>query len=272
MDFLSGSNDLGTLGLGLLIAGAAAGLFSGVLGRGAGLILVPALFLVALSAGLRPDSAIHMAVGTSFLCLVPLTLAHAGTVKPGATTRRLMLPVLAGLVAAAGLTMLFHRLSGIVLIYLFAAASLVAVVLTVAVDPARVRSEGRDVAAAIVAFLGTLVSGLTGLSGTALTTPALTATGVPPKDAAGAAAWFAIPITIAGAIAALVAGWGVEGLPRYSYGYVNLLAFGIAAPVAFATNLIAAHYADAIEAKKLRLLFAAFVLFSAARMLWSILG
>jgi Sulfite exporter TauE/SafE. len=270
MDFLSGSNDLGTLGLGLLMAGAAAGLFSGVLGRGAGLILVPALFLVAQSAGLRPDSAIHVAVGTSFLCLVPLALLHASRMKPG--LRRLVLPVLAGLVLAIGLTLLFHPLNGIVLIYIFAAAALAAVVLTVAVDPARVRIEGRGLAAAIVAFVGTLVSGLTGLGGTALTTPALIATGVPPKDAATAAAWFAIPITIAGAVAALVSGWDADGLPRYSYGYVNLLAFGVAAPVAFATNLIAAHYADVLEAKKLRLLFAAFVVFSVARMVWSVVG
>jgi uncharacterized membrane protein YfcA len=268
MDFLSGSNDLGTLGLGLLMAGAAAGLFSGVLGRGAGLILVPALFLVARSAGLRPESAIHMAVGTSFLCLVPVALLHASRMKPG--VRRLVLPVLAGLVLAIGLTL--HPLNGIVLIYIFAAAALAAVVLTVAVDPARVRTEGRGFAAALVAFVGTLVSGLTGLGGTALTTPSLIATGVPPKDAAAAAAWFAIPITIAGALAALVAGWDADGLPRYSYGYVNLLAFGVAAPAAFATNLIAAHYADALEAKKLRLLFAAFVVFSAARMVWSVAG
>jgi len=71
MDPVTGSNDLGTLGLGLLIAGAAAGLFSGVLGRGAGLILVPALYLALSAAGVAAELRLHLAMGTTLACLLP---------------------------------------------------------------------------------------------------------------------------------------------------------------------------------------------------------
>ena len=57
-----------------------------------------------------------------------------------------------------------------------------------------------------------------------------------------------------------------------SYGYVNLLAFGITAPVALVCQLIAGHFADLIDTKRLKWLVAAFVVFSAVRMVWSVIG
>jgi uncharacterized membrane protein YfcA len=271
MDFLSGSNDLGTLGLGLLMAGAAAGLFSGVLGRGAGLILVPALFLVARSTGLTPDRAMPLAIGTSFACLVPLALSTlAGHKYDRAPTRGLQMTMLPGVAAAAVITAAVRP--GIWQIAAFAAAALAAVVLTLTAWNGRSGPGPRGIAGSATAFVCALVPGLTGTSGASLTTPALMLWGMERKQAAGVAAELAVAIAAVGAVVATAAGWNAPGLPRFSYGYVNLLAFGIAAPVAFVTNLIATHYADMLEAKKLRLLFAAFVVFSVARMVWSVVG
>lgn len=272
MDLFSGSNDLGTLGLGLLIAGAAAGLFAGVMGRGAGLILVPALYLVLRAAGPMPDMAMHLAIGTSFAALVPLSLARVATIKPGATARRLMLPVFAGLFAAAGGLTLFLPVDGTILIFVFTAGALAAAALTVMVVGPRQSASPRGLACAMVAFVGTFVAGLTGLSGTALTGPSLMALGVSREEAVATAAGYAIPITIAGALAAVLAGWDAPGLPKYSYGFVNLLAFGVVAPVAFAMSLVGAHYAKEIDAGRLRLLFAFFVVLSTAKMVWSAVG
>jgi len=272
MEILTSSNDLGTLGLGLLIAGAAAGLVSGILGRGAGLILVPALYLVAGEAGVRPDLAMHLAVGTSFACLVPLALARMTTFNPDATARRLMLPAFAGLFAgAAGLT-LFLPLSGTNLVFVFATGALAAVALTIAIDAPRPGAGADGFAAALAAFAGTFLAGLTGLSGTALTMPALMALGAPRQEAMATAAGYAIPITVAGASVAVAAGWGAPGLPPYSCGFVNLIAFAIVAPVAFAANRVAARHADILDAKKLRLLFALFVAASTAKMVWTVVG
>jgi uncharacterized membrane protein YfcA len=273
MDFFSGGNDLGTLGLGLVIAGAAAGLFSGVLGRGAGLILVSALFLAARSAGLRPDTAMHLAVGTSFLCLVPLTLARAAataSVFDRTQDRRLFAPLLLGIALAVGAMQ--ARPHGTWLVYLFAATTLVATVLTLTVKEREAGAGPHRIGGGVLALCCAFVPSLIGLSGATLTTPALIAAGTPRDKAAAMATIFAIPITLFGALTAVVSGWNAPGLPQFSYGYVNLLAFVVVVPVAFAANLVAAHYADLLDAKKLRWLFAAFVVFSAGRMVWSVAG
>jgi uncharacterized membrane protein YfcA len=271
MDFFSGSNDLGTLGLGLLMAAAAAGLFSGVLGRGAGLILLPALFLVARATGLPLEKALPLAIGTSFACLVPLTLNTLAAQKyDHAKMGALRMAMLLGVAAAVVLTTAIGP--GLWLIALIAATALAAVVLTLAGWNGRSGPGPHGIAGSATAFVCGLVPGLTGLSGASLTTPALMLWGMERKQAAGIAAELAVVVTVAGALVALAIGWNAPGLPKYSYGYVNLLAFGIAAPVAFVANLIAAHYADMLEAKKLRLLFAAFVAFSVVRMVWSVVG
>lgn len=271
MEFFSGGNDLGTLGLGLLMAGAAAGLFSGVLGRGAGLILVSALFLVARSAGLTPERAILLAIGTSFLSLLPLTLSTLAAQKfERAGTRGLLGTMVAGVAAAAAI--LAAAGPGAWQIAVFAGAALLAVVLTFVRWDERTGPGPHGVAGGATAFVCGLLPALTGLSGAALTTPALMQWGMARKQAAGLAAEIAVVITATGAVVALASGWSVHGLPQYSYGYINLLAFGVVAPVAFGTNLIAAHYADMLEARKLRVLFAAFVVFSVVRMVWSVAG
>jgi uncharacterized protein len=271
MDFFSGSNDLGTLGLGLLMAGAAAGLFSGVLGRGAGLILVPALFLVARSVGLTPERAMPLAIGTSFACLVPLALSTLAVQTYDRTQARGMrIAMLLG-VAAAMAIMAVAR-PGVWLIAIFAAAALAGVVLTLAAWNGRAGCGPQGAGGWASGFVCALIPALTGLSGAALTTPVLMLWGTTRQQAAGIAAELSVWIAVAGAAVALATGWSAHGLPRFSYGYVNLLAFGVAAPVAFVTNLIAAHYADMLDAKKLRLLFAAFVVFSVARMVWSVVG
>lgn len=265
MDFLSGGNDLGTLGLGLLIAGAVAGLVSGALGRGAGLILVPALFLAARGAGLMPDKAFHLAAGTGFAALLPLSLGLlAGRLPDWNATRRAAPPLAMGVVTGvwAGLVV-----SPMILALIFAAAGIAAVALTFAVT--KTHTAGRVWAAAL---LQGALAAMLGLSGASLGAPLLTASGLAPDKANASASLFAVAITVAGAVVAVLAGWNADGLPRYSYGYVNLMAFAITAPTAFATSLIAAHYASEFEAKKVRVLFAVIVVFSVGRMVWSVVG
>lgn len=270
MNLLTGSNDLGTLGLGLLIAGAAAGLFGGILGRGAGLILVSALFLVARSAGIGFDPAMRLAAGTSFACLVPLTLgllAARGRSVDWAVARRWVPWLMAG--TAAGLALAL-RVPGARLALVFAGVAVAAAAMGIWVKD-RDGAEPRGFGGALALIYGALAGAL-GLSGAAFGTPLLMLHGVPRARAEATAALFAVVISAAGAIAMAISGYGVAGLPKYSIGYVNLLAFGVAAPVAFATSLIGAHFAVEIETKRLRLLFAVVALWCAARVVWSVVG
>ena len=130
----------------------------------------------------------------------------------------------------------------------------------------------RGILGGMLAFVTGTLAGALGLSGAALGAPLLMLRGVPRARAEATAALFAVVITAAGALALAMTGYGLAGLPKYSIGYVNLLAFGATAPVAFATSLIGAHFAAEIDAKRLRLLFAVVALWCAARVVWSVAG
>jgi hypothetical protein len=130
----------------------------------------------------------------------------------------------------------------------------------------------RGILDSTLAFVYGALAGALGLSGAAFGAPLLMLRGIPRARAEATAALFAVVITAAGALVMAVSGYGLAGLPKYSIGYVNLLAFGATAPVAFATSLIGAHFAPEIETKRLRLLFAVVALWCAARVVWSVVG
>jgi len=269
-DLLTGNNDLGTLGLGLLIAGAAAGLFSGVLGRGAGLILVPALYLVLSAAGVAADLRMHLAIGTALACLLPLSLAALSSEVRSVdwkAAKPVIGPLVIGIVSGAAFG---AWASSTTLALIFAAVALTAAALTVLVKRETAGTPPLGIAGAALAFAYGAVASAVGVGGGSFGVPMLTLCRT--KHPPAMAALFATSVAVVGAIAAVLFGWNASRLPQYSYGYVNLLAFGIIAPVAFATAAIARHYAEAIEAKRLHLLFAGFVVLSTVKMVWSVVG
>ena len=111
-----------------------------------------------------------------------------------------------------------------------------------------------------------------GIGGGTMGVPAQTLCGVPIHRAVGTASAFGAIISVPGAIGALISGWGVQGLPPFSFGYVNLMGFAIIAPVAFFTAPLGAHLAHMSDRNRLRKMFAFFVAITAAKMLWEVLS
>ena len=76
MDFFTaGGNDLGTLALGLLLAGIVSGLIAGLLGVGGGIVVVPVLYNVLAAVGVDESIRMHIAVGTSLAAIIPTSLS-----------------------------------------------------------------------------------------------------------------------------------------------------------------------------------------------------
>jgi len=272
MDFLTGNNDLGTLGLGLIIAGAAAGLFSGVMGRGAGFVLVPALYSALASAGVAPDLRLHVAIGTALAALVPnaVAAAFAGARYRAvdADTVKAWTPVLiAG--SAIGAVLAMH-LPGATLALLFALAA-VAVAAGALLDKQFRLSLPCPLAALLPALVGGF-SALLGLSGTSFAIPALASRGLEKEKAASTAAVLSLFVTVIGMAVAIISGWNASGLPPTSIGYANLLGWMILSPVMVASATLARHYAHGQPTKNLRFLFAVVVIVPTAKMLWDVLG
>src|SRR3546814_4407361 len=61
--------------LALRFTGATAGLLAGLLGVGGGIVIVPVLFYLFGILELAPQSAMHVAVGTSLATIVPTSIA-----------------------------------------------------------------------------------------------------------------------------------------------------------------------------------------------------
>jgi len=85
--------------------------------------------------------------------------------------------------------------------------------------------------------------------------------------AVGTASAFGLIISIPGAVGLAVSGWGAEGLPPWSLGYVNALAFIMIAPMSALMAPVGARLAHVLGRRQLRLAFALFIGFTAARML-----
>jgi uncharacterized membrane protein YfcA len=102
-----------TRALPLVATGVAAGVLSGLMGVGGGIVMVPALVMAGLSQ--------HRAQSTSLAAIVPIAIVGALLFGVGDSVDLGAAVVLAAgsLVGARGGALLMHRLSGVVLARVF---------------------------------------------------------------------------------------------------------------------------------------------------------
>ena len=66
----------------------------------------------------------------------------------------------------------------------------------------------------------------------------------------------------------MIVGQGVEGLPPFSLGYVNLVAFGLISTFTVLMAPIGARLAHSLDAQLLKRLFAVLLALVATKMVW----
>jgi uncharacterized membrane protein YfcA len=270
------SGELGTLALGLVIAGAVSGLTAGMLGVGGGIVVVPVLYHVLSLIGIDEGVRMHLAIGTSLATIIPTAFSSVqahdrkGAVD-WALLRRWLIPMLIGVAAGSALAGIAR---GQTLALVFALVAIpVALHLAFSHEERRIADhlpEG-PVGLILPALIGG-VSTMMGIGGGTIGVPAMTLFGVPIHRAVGTASAFGVIISIPGTIGSFVSGWGAHGLPAYSLGYVNLLGFLLIAPVSFFAAPFGAHIAHEMDRRKLRAVFALFIAVTAARMLYDALA
>jgi uncharacterized membrane protein YfcA len=263
------------LALALLATGLVAGVLAGLLGVGGGIVIVPVLYHLFTLLGIDESVRMHAAVGTSLATIIPTSImssrAHR---KRGsldmALIKRLMPSVIVGVIVGSVAS---RFLSGASLTAVFASiALLVAINMTFKRDGFAV-ADGLPGTAG-TALLGSGIGGvstLMGIGGGTLSVPILNALRVPMHTAVGTGAMLGTFISVPGALAFVLNGLDVPLRPPFSLGHVNLLGFALIVPATLATTGWGAKLAHAINAKRLRQVFAAFLALTAARMFYGLL-
>ena len=255
----------------LAATGMVAGLLAGLLGVGGGIVIVPVFFWGLGIAGLIPDIASHLAVGTSLATIIPTSISsmrahHRKGNVDLILLKRWGVTIFLG-AALGGIAARF--IPGEVLRSIFGVVALLVAVnmalpkqFTVASAPP-VSRWLNGIISTIVGFLSSLM----GIGGGTLSVPILTSFSAPVHKAVATAAALGLLIAIPGTIGFIWAGWGHPDLPPLSLGYVSLPAVLVIAPFSFLFAPIGARIAHALNPRPLKLTFALFLGITAARML-----
>ena len=261
---------------GVVLSGAVAGVLSGLLGVGGGIVIVPVLFWVISFLEFPPGLGMQVAVATSLVTVavtaVSSAMAHhrRGSVDMALVWR--WAPWMAAGALAGGT--LAGLVSGRALLVVFGCVALL-----VAWNMARSRGvvlagalpERTGAQPAMAAVVGT-VSAMMGIGSGTLGVPLMTAFSVPVHRAVGTAAALGLVIGVPAAAAMIVTGLGVPGRPPLSLGYANLLAVVLILPLSVLCAPLGARIAHALEPVWIKRAFAVFLFLTALRMLWAALG
>jgi len=258
----------------LLVTGTVAGILAGLLGVGGGIVIVPVLFHMFTLLGIAPEVKMHLAVGTSLATIIPTSIisarAHAARGScDGALLRALGPGLLVGVLIGS---LLSGILRGPILTAVFAIVALF-VAAHMAFAKQGLTLAERLPGSPFRELLGTAIGGfstLMGIGGGTLSVPILTALNYPMHRAVGTAAAIGTLISIPGALAFILAGLGVPGRPPGSIGYVNLLGVALIVPMTMFTAPYGARLAHATNARRLKQVFAAFLLLTSLRMLYGL--
>lgn len=255
------------------VAGLGAGVLSGLLGVGGGIVIVPALDYAFSVAGVADEVRMHLAVGTSLASIVPTALASARAHRRRGALDSQIGARWAPLVAAgaAGGALLASAVRGSVLAGVFGVVALIMAwrMLRNTKSPSAAwgRWAGTGRGRVLPATIG-FISAMMGIGGGTLVVPALSGLGTPVHRSVGTAAWLGLWIAVPAAVAYVVLGLGRAGLPPWSFGFVNLLALAVLLPCTVLMAPAGARIAHGLSRRGLSVAFSLFLTLVGMRMLY----
>lgn len=206
-----------------MLIGSAVGTFSGLIGLGGGVIMVPALLWAYKAQGISDNLAIHMAAGTSLSVIVFTSLFSLyNHLKRGAKIQPIYRQLAAGIIIGTMLGAIFgHFLPARMIEILFGVFILfVSIRMVLAIKP----KPGRKLPGKLGMFLvaGGIggKSGVLGVGGGAVTTIFLNYCNVPLRNIIAISAACSSTVAVVGAVSFMLIGYNMPNLPAWSTGYV----------------------------------------------------
>jgi uncharacterized membrane protein YfcA len=263
------------LAVAVIVAGIITGLLAGLFGVGGGAVIVPVLYEVFRLLGVPDEVRMQLCIGTSIAIIMPTTLrsylAHRekGMVIPG-LIRVWAVPAVLGV--ACGAAIAAFAPSEVFKVAFIVIAAFIASKFLFAGDRWNIADALPGTTTMSVYGFGIgLASSLMGIAGGSLSTIVLTMYGRPIHNAVATAAGLGVPITIAGAIGYVIAGWPHQALlPPLSLGFVSLIGLVLMAPLSSLTAPYGARLAHRLSRRALEIAFAIFLLLVSLRFVVSL--
>jgi uncharacterized protein len=263
------------LALWILGAGILVGIFAGLFGIGGGAVIVPVLYEVFRALNVPEEVRMQMCIGTSLAIIIPTTvrsyIAHKkkGAVIPD-VVRIWTMPAVVGV--AIGSVSATYAPSAVFKIAFVVFASFISARMLFGADRLNLGDKlpGRGLQR-VYGFITGLFSSLVGVSGGAVSNAVLTLYGQPMQRAVATSAGVGVPITIAGTIGYMLAGWPhMLQLPPLSIGFVSVVGFALMAPVSSYTASYGVQLAHWLPRRKLEIAFGVFLMFASLRFIMSL--
>ncbi len=259
-----------TILLAMAISGAVAGFLAGLLGIGGGIIMVPVLYTAFGVIGAPEAWHMHLTVGTSLGIIIPTAYFSARSHrKKGAIMADIVRSWTPFLIAGAVFgAVVAGYLKSAELVLFFAIIALLMGIKMILPLENKILSEKppkKPFSILLATFIGA-ASSLMGIGGATLNVPTLTLFNVPIHKAVGTASMLGLIIAIPATIAYVWNGWGLEGLPAYSFGFVNLAGILIVAPLSSLFAPLGAAPAHRLPRRVLSVIFGLFLIIAAWRM------
>ncbi len=256
----------------MLATGCVAGVLAGLFGIGGGIVIVPVLEGALGVLGVDPAIRMHVAVATSLATIIPTSISSArahhrrGAVDLDIVRRWAIFILLGALLGAWIASQLHSRVLALVF------ASLALLVALKMIFMADSRNLTDDIprgpwVPVIPAFIG-CASSMMGIGGGTFSVMTLTLFNQPIHRAVGTAALFGLVISLPGTIGFVITGFNDARVPVGNLGYVSLIGVALIAPASVLTAPLGARIAHAFSARRLSLLFGAFLIVAAARLFY----
>lgn len=257
----------------LLLCGAVAGVLAGLLGVGGGIVIVPMLYHVFVHVGVTPEVVMPLAVGTSLATIVVTASMSSRSHRARGNVdeplvRRWLPAVLVGVVVGTAVGAVLPGEALRVLFGAFMAVIAMHMLLTagrpVALTDALPGTWAQRGAATGIGGLAALL----GVGGGTLVVPYLNFFSFPMHRAVGSAAVVGLVVAIPATVGYVLSGWGVDGLPVGSTGYVNWLAFGLIVPMTMLFAPVGVRLCQRLDVTLLRRVFAVLLVGVGIKMLF----
>jgi uncharacterized membrane protein YfcA len=276
--------DLMWLAAGLVLGGAATGLFAGLFGIGGGAIIIPVLYEVFRITGVPEVVRMPLCVGTSLAIIVPTSIASfrshlARGAVDTSVLKQWAIPTIIGVVAGSLVARLAPE-SLFKIVFVIVATS-TSVSQLFAREKWRIANDfPKGPLMKVYGLIIGLLSSLMGIGGGQLCNLFMTFYGRPIHQSVATSAGLGMIISIPGTLGYIYAGWpraaefpDVAALQfPFALGYVSLIGFVLVTPLSAVIAPLGVRLAHALSKRQLEIGFGLFLLAVSLRFLLSLVG